>query len=246
MNNLIKINNQDIQVKEFNGQRVVTFKDIDILHQRAEGTAKRNFNENKVEADGITERFIKGTDYFEITKKEVGTNFVQSFGFEKFAPSGILITESGYLMLVKSFTDDLAWKVQRELINNYFKRQIIIQNQEAFSAIKVELQDEIQTLVKNGIDEVKRTCSDYYRPAAVEKYNVAKYIKKSLGIQRADEEFELVKQRILILLQAQKWEDIPIEVLRAPETLNLIDQSIDIVRKRRQTAQISIFDNIQG
>lgn len=121
MNNLIKINNQDIQVKEFNGQRVVTFKDIDILHQRAEGTAKRNFNENRYEDDGETERFIKGTDYFEITKKEVGTNFVQSFGFEKFAPSGILITESGYLMLVKSFQDDLAWKVQRQLINQYFK-----------------------------------------------------------------------------------------------------------------------------
>lgn len=33
----------------------------------------------------------------------------------------ILITESGYLMLVKSFTDDLAWKVQRELVNSYFK-----------------------------------------------------------------------------------------------------------------------------
>lgn len=27
-----------------------------------------------------------------------------------------LITETGYLMLVKSFTDDLAWKVQRELV----------------------------------------------------------------------------------------------------------------------------------
>lgn len=243
MNNLIKINNQDIQVKEFDGQRVVTFKDIDILHQRAEGTASRNFNTNRFEADGKTERFIKGTDYFHLNCNELrSTNFV-----ERPNPQGLtILTESGYLMLVKSFTDDLAWKVQRELINNYFKRQIIIQNEEAFSAIKVELQDEIQTLVKNGIDEVKRTCSDYYRPAAVEKYNVAKYIKKSLGIQRADEEFELVKQRILILLQAQKWEDIPIEVLRAPETLNLIDQSIDIVRKRRQTSQISIFDNIQG
>ncbi|EEX0080363.1 ORF6N domain-containing protein, partial [Salmonella enterica] len=38
------------------------------------------------------------------------------------APNGIIfLTESGYLMLVKSFTDDLAWKVQRELVNNYFR-----------------------------------------------------------------------------------------------------------------------------
>ena len=33
----------------------------------------------------------------------------------------MLITESGYLMLVKSLTDDLAWTVQRELVNNYFR-----------------------------------------------------------------------------------------------------------------------------
>lgn len=26
-------------------------------------------------------------------------------------------------MLVKSFTDDLAWKVQRDLVNSYFKLQ---------------------------------------------------------------------------------------------------------------------------
>ena len=34
-----------------------------------------------------------------------------------------LITESGYLMLVKSFTDDLAWDVQRQLVNLYFRVQ---------------------------------------------------------------------------------------------------------------------------
>lgn len=40
------------------------------------------------------------------------------------APNGlVLITEQGYLMLVKSFTDNLAWKVQRDLVNNYFKKR---------------------------------------------------------------------------------------------------------------------------
>ena len=32
------------------------------------------------------------------------------------------ITEVGYMMLTKSFTDDLAWKVQRELVYSYFGR----------------------------------------------------------------------------------------------------------------------------
>ena len=34
-----------------------------------------------------------------------------------------LLTESGYLMLVKSFTDDLAWEVQRELVKTYFNKK---------------------------------------------------------------------------------------------------------------------------
>ena len=60
MNELtVTINNTTLPVKEHNGQRVVTLKEIDEVHQRPEGTAKRNFSENR-------ERFIEGTDYFNI------------------------------------------------------------------------------------------------------------------------------------------------------------------------------------
>lgn len=41
MNEIIKINNHDVAVKEYKGQRVVTFKDIDTVHERPDGTAKR-------------------------------------------------------------------------------------------------------------------------------------------------------------------------------------------------------------
>ena len=119
-NQIVKINNADLLVKEFNGQRVVTFKDIDMLHERVEGTAKRNFADNK-------KRFIENVDYFELSKNDVGTDFVLTYGFDKKAPKGLLITESGYLMLVKSLQDDLAWKVQRELVNNYFRVKEVVQ-----------------------------------------------------------------------------------------------------------------------
>ncbi|MDC4241875.1 ORF6N domain-containing protein, partial [Clostridium tertium] len=68
-NQIVKINNTDLSVKEFNGQRVVTFKDIDMLHERVEGTAKRNFADNK-------KHFIENVDYFELSKNDVGTDFV--------------------------------------------------------------------------------------------------------------------------------------------------------------------------
>lgn len=109
MNEIIKINNHDVEVKEYKGQRVVTFKDIDTVHERAEGTARKRFNDNK-------KRLIEGEDYFVRNTDEA----MNEFGIV--APNGLnLVTEQGYLMLVKSLTDDLAWKVQRELVNAYFK-----------------------------------------------------------------------------------------------------------------------------
>ncbi|EMJ5513557.1 phage antirepressor KilAC domain-containing protein [Clostridioides difficile] len=112
MNNLVLINDKELKIKEFKGERVVTFKEVDLIHERAEGTAKRNFTENK-------KYFIKNVDYFEVSTKIVPS--LELYGFSKFAPNGVLMTESGYLMLVKSLTDDLAWTVQRELVNNYFR-----------------------------------------------------------------------------------------------------------------------------
>lgn len=117
MSDLIIINNKEIRIKEYKGQRVVTFKDIDEVHERPAGTASRNFNSNK-------DRFIEGVDYFHLTYEELrSTNFV-----ERPNPQGlILITESGYLMLVKSFTDDLSWQVQRQLVNTYFRAKEMAQ-----------------------------------------------------------------------------------------------------------------------
>lgn len=41
------INTFPLMIKEYNNHRVVTFKDIDTVHERPEGTARRNFTANK-------------------------------------------------------------------------------------------------------------------------------------------------------------------------------------------------------
>lgn len=120
MSNLIKIENQEISVKEFDGKRVVTFKDVDMVHKRPDGTAGRNFRENK-------DRFLEGEDYFKVCADEIRRNKIMDIS-EKVHQDVVLLTESGYLMLVKSFTDDLAWKVQRQLVKNYFKTNGMFQN----------------------------------------------------------------------------------------------------------------------
>lgn len=67
MNDLVHIQNTDISVKEYRGQRVVTLKDVDMVHERPEGTARRNFNSNR-------NRFIDGEDYFVVSADEIRTS----------------------------------------------------------------------------------------------------------------------------------------------------------------------------
>ena len=104
----LTIGNVNVVIKEYRGQRVVTLKDIDTVHQRPDGTARKRFNDNK-------KHFIEGEDYFKIQPSEIRTVGIKS------PNGGTVVTESGYLMLVKSFTDDLSWNVQRELVNTYFR-----------------------------------------------------------------------------------------------------------------------------
>ena len=110
------INDIPLGIKEYKGKRVVTFKDIDTVHERPAGTARRNFNKNK-------KHFIEGVDYFIVKPSDFSMDEFRTLGF-KVPNRGItLFPESGYLMIVKSFTDDKSWAVQRRLVNVYFKSQ---------------------------------------------------------------------------------------------------------------------------
>lgn len=241
----VQINTQDITVKEFQGKRVVTLKDIDSCHNKPEGTARKRFNDNK-------HHFLEGVDYFKVpynkiiesppsarsifdipdsvegyrgrdysgyvfiahdinkglwkigrtatqktaekrlnlsrvsnltdyqyfdcldtlkaikeiqnllTDKSVKNSWYDcditlltdiisnvikdinaNFEPRKKHKGGFngditLITESGYLMLVKSFTDDLAWDVQRQLVNTYFR----VEQKTAADTLKLQIQQE--------------------------------------------------------------------------------------------------------
>jgi len=192
MNELTTIGTQQITVKEFEGQRVVTFKDIDLIHERAEGTAKRNFQENK-------NKLVKNEDYFEISRKDVGTNFVLTYGFDKKSPRGIILTEQGYLMLVKSFTDDLAWQVQRQLVNNYFKSGKSLE-------LAFQLIEEFKAEIGVKITELAEQANENHRPSHKTKLDYNSIIK-TYAVCKGDE--ELLKQMTLNHFNATKWEDIP-------------------------------------
>ena len=107
-----------IEKKEFDGQMVVTLKDIDTLHQKPEGSARKRFNDNR-------RHFIEGTDFFRVSPgqlSEIRTVENQESGIRS-NNGGYVFTQTGYLMIVKSFTDDLSWEIQRRLVNGYFAAQ---------------------------------------------------------------------------------------------------------------------------
>ena len=115
MNEVITIENTEMQIREYDGQRVVTFDDICAVHECERKRLTKHFERKR-------KHFLKDVDYYELTRKElndltspnskiIGNPMIKAY----------LFTESGYLMIVKCLDDDLAWKVQRQLVNSYFK-----------------------------------------------------------------------------------------------------------------------------
>lgn len=128
--NTVTINNKQLPAVEYRGQRVVTLAMIDEVHQRPEGTARAAFNRNRA-------HFIEGADYLELTADVIRTESI-SDAFAARTAKGIILFESGYLMLTKPFNDDLAWKVQRELVNSYFRTRAPLTEIEMIAAMAAD------------------------------------------------------------------------------------------------------------
>lgn len=153
MNEIVRIGNADISIKEYKGQRVVTFKDIDAVHGRADGTARKRFADNR-------KHFVEGEDYFVVTPQSLENTELsekRTIGIENVSPRGTaLITEQGYLMLVKSFTDNLAWEVQRQLVKNYFGAK------KPLSALEqLQLMQQATLEVSDKVDSINEDLQDF-------------------------------------------------------------------------------------
>lgn len=114
-NKLVKINNIELGIKEYKKERVVTAWDIAKVHGREVKRINEIFKNN-------IDKFILKEDYFFLTPNEFSGSFKTA---QDFIPNNVkeivLFTESGYLMLVKTFNDDLSWDIQRQLVKGYFK-----------------------------------------------------------------------------------------------------------------------------
>jgi len=154
-----------MSIVEYDGQRVVTLVMIDEVHQRPEGTARKRFNDNK-------DRFIAGEDFWEISQPSE----IRTLGLARIDGSTpqkiILFTESGYLMLVKSFTDDLAWQVQRQLVRSYFRATPAPQPATVIPPEAVTLYQTLTNVGMTAHGMTRKRAVTFANKAVVERYGI--------------------------------------------------------------------------
>lgn len=162
--NTVKINDYALPVKEYQGQRVVTLREIDEIHGRPSGTAGRNFRKNK-------KHFIEGKHYFKVYFDEIRRGKVS--GISSRIHSDIYVfTMMGYLMLTKSFTDDLSWRIQDMLVETYFAFDTTLRQQ--YEPL-IKQQEERQRIIKRNLESCyKDWCEELIEPLQIiqQHYNL--------------------------------------------------------------------------
>ena len=183
MNELITINNIQVEVKEYEGLRVVTAWDIAKVHGREVREINQNFKNNR-------DKFILNEDYFSLTPTEFSES---KFLFQEFIPNNmkeiILFSESGYLMLVRTLTDDLSWAIQRQLVKTYFK----VKEAQKTMTLPQQLLAQAQCLVDmdNRITVVENKVDNEIRVNSGEQLRITKAVKRRV-CQRIDLSVDLI------------------------------------------------------
>lgn len=219
MNDVITIENTEMQIREYDGERVVTFKDIDAVHGNKAGTAKRNFTRNK-------KHFIENEDFIVATRDISKRDNLSLLNIDVPTRGITLLTESGYLLIAKSFTDDLSWKVQRQLVNAYFK----VREAQKEPYYKEPLAEDFTPRVP--------IVSDWYERNKGRIYRLCRYSGNSYSylyhciLTRLSERYDLDAAREIYKNEVGKYPDYPIDVVKHfPELEQDADKILDRIER---------------
>ncbi|MBU0665367.1 MAG: ORF6N domain-containing protein [Proteobacteria bacterium] len=210
MSRLINIEGRKIPPMFYQKRPVVTFQQVDELHQRKTNSAKQSFYRHR-------DKLIEGRDFFEVPFQEwsslvvsqkdhqnvslvsaqntnqkssliVAQNDHQKASLvvaqndhqrrEKGGHRGsmIFLTETGYVMVIKPFTDDLSWAIYRTMAEAYFNKHV--PNKPVSTAEIFEMQD----CINNGlgvsetarlVNRARSTVKAYTRAERAERRIVA-------------------------------------------------------------------------
>lgn len=165
------------------------------------------------------------------------SNYLDAKGEER---PNYQITRKGCELLAHKMTGRKGTQFTAQYINKFHAMEKHLLTGISISEIKASMETIADDIFQRKADEIELKASELYRPSHSQKLNICKYIKNRLGVGQTDDEYSLVKDRVLIKLDGGKWEDVPAETLR--DSLNVIDESIRVVKMDRQINQISIFE----
>lgn len=151
LKDLITIDGQELRRIWYRDEPVITLPMIDQLHQRPEGTAKRNFWENRERfqegrhyssvpyeewkeiLSDSEEGFERGNSYAQTSEEnqEVGESLENGSKRGGYRGSMYFLTERGYLLIVKSLQDDLAWEIYEKVVDTYFRARELLASPQA-------------------------------------------------------------------------------------------------------------------
>lgn len=219
MADIITIENTEMQIREYNGERVVTFKDIDAVHGNKAGTAKRNFTRNK-------KHFIENEDFIVATRDISKRDNLSLLNIDVPTRGITLLTESGYLLIAKSFADDLSWKVQRQLVNAYFK----VREVQKEPYYKEPLADDFTPRVPIVSDWYERNKGRMYR-LCKDSGNSRSYLYHCI-LTRLSERYDLDAAREIYKNEVGKYPDYPMDIVKYfPELEQDADKILDRIER---------------
>ena len=206
----------EVRVVEINGEGWLVGKDVaDILGYQ---NGSRDIVRHVDEEDRLKERIVLSGQNREV----------------------ILINESGFYSLILRSEMPKAKQFKR-----WVTAEVLPQirktggyspnNQLSLSEFKGQVIAMVNDIVSEKINEVEDKCSEFYKINAAKKYDVSQYIKRRLGINKANDEYHQVKDRVFLLLNVTKWEDIDIDTFK--ESIDIIDESIRVIKMERPYEQ---------
>lgn len=219
MNNLMVFENKKVEVFELNGQVLFNPYHCGECLELADSSIRdvvRKMNDKQVVK-------LKNSDVVNSNIRKLnnaGENF---------------LTESGvYKLIFKSK------KKQAEKFQDWVTDEVLPQIRKTGS---YQSQQKLINGLNETIKQMQGTIEEYRKMCKItcsKKRDYSDYIKKALGINKANHEYERVKSRVFLILGVKKWEDIDFETSK--DIVSLIDESVNKAKQDRPYKQMSYFD----
>lgn len=218
-----------INIKNDKGQLLVSSREIAKNFEKEHNDLKKRIRELE------NDMGEKSHNYFSTIQYKDSLNRVQ----EEF-----LMNRDGFTLLAMGFTGKKALEWKLKYIETFNKMENALKEVYHISetAIVNNIMGALENKLFTSIDERLSKYEENYRPTHANKISINNYIKDGLGDSREDNEVDLVKQRVLLMLDVEAWQDIPYEKLI--QNMHIIDESIRAVKSFRTKSQLSLFEVI--